>query len=86
MTRTNNMKHIFPSITYCNSMYEAVTGADALVIMTEWNEFKTLDLTRAHQLMRQPIIIDARNIFDPAKLLDAGFICDNIGTSYLCQN
>ena len=56
-----------------NDPYECATGADALALVTEWNEFKQLDLTRLREVMRQPIMVDGRNVFDPATIRAAGF-------------
>ena len=53
--------------------------ADAAVILTEWNEFRGLDLDRARGLMRQPLIVDLRNIFDPAQVAKAGFAYTSVG-------
>ena len=53
--------------------YECAAGADALALVTEWNEFKHLDLVRLRNLMRQPIIVDGRNVYDPATIRAAGF-------------
>lgn len=81
-----NMRQIFPNITYCNSLYEAVTDADAIIIMTEWDEFKQMDLARVSNLVRERVIVDARNIINPSILKQIGFVCDTIGQSYLCKN
>jgi UDPglucose 6-dehydrogenase len=80
---TKNMRVLFPDITYCTSLYEAVTGADAAIIMTEWDEFKCMDLVQVKSLMRQHYIIDARNILSPAQLQELGFIAESIGRSCL---
>jgi UDPglucose 6-dehydrogenase len=79
----NNMAQIFPTITYCPSIEDAVCDADAIIIMTEWNEFKQMDLEHISTLVKQRIIVDTRNILDPAKLNELGFAFDNIGRSYL---
>ena len=63
---------------WCQDAYHALEGADA-VILTEWNEFRGLDLGRARELMRQPLIIDLRNIFDPAQVARQGFAYTSIG-------
>jgi len=60
-------------VTFAQDSYDAVRGADALVIATEWNEFRMLDLTRVKRAMRQPVVIDTRNIYDPATMAKAGF-------------
>ena len=59
----NNMRKIFPTITYTESAYEALTGADACLLMTEWPEFKELDLAIMGQIMTSKILIDMRGIF-----------------------
>jgi UDPglucose 6-dehydrogenase len=60
-------------IVWCDSAYDAMNGADALVIVTEWNEFRSLDLDQVKKLLRQPIIVDLRNIYSPAEMAAAGF-------------
>jgi UDPglucose 6-dehydrogenase len=64
-------------MTYTPDAYEAIVGADALIIMTEWNEFRSLDLRRVLALMRRPILIDPRNVLDP-------IAADDIGFTYIC--
>lgn len=59
--------------------YEALKGADALVIVTEWNEFRRPDFDRMKSLMKQPIVFDGRNIYDPARIREKGFIYYSIG-------
>ena len=59
--------------------YDIMDGADALVIITEWNEFRALDLERVHDLLASPVIIDLRNIYRPAELAAAGFFYHSIG-------
>ena len=60
-------------ISYCDSAYEAASGCDALLIATEWNEFRNIDLERIKSLMKRPIIFDSRNIFEPEKMESLGF-------------
>jgi len=60
-------------VLFCKDPYEVAKNADCLVIVTEWNEFKELDLLRLKKIMRQPVIIDGRNIYDPRKLKEMGF-------------
>ena len=64
---------IIPSIKYCKNAYEAVKGADALVIVTEWNQFRNLDLDRIKKLLKKPYFFDLRNIYEPRKLKEKGF-------------
>lgn len=81
----NNMSQIFPDLTYCKSAYEAATGADAVIVMTDWDEIKQIDFARLKKVMRNVIIVDARNIVNPEILKRLGFACDAIGQSYLCK-
>lgn len=77
-----NCKKIFPNITYCQSSYDAANGADALVIVTEWNEFKLLNLERIKELMKRPIIFDGRNIYDKKRVKALGFEYYGIGRNW----
>jgi UDPglucose 6-dehydrogenase len=67
------------SITHCTRSYEAVEGADALLVVTEWNEFREPDFDRIKTAMRRPAIFDGRNIYDPAELRRRGFHYQGIG-------
>jgi len=69
----DNAKTLFPQVAYCKDPYEAAKGADALVIMTEWNEFRNLDLERIKGLLRKPFFFDLRNIYEPEKVKRLGF-------------
>jgi len=75
----NPMSKIFKAISYYDDVYNAINGADALVIMTEWNEFRALDLIRIKKLMKGNYILDTRNIMNMKELSDLGFIYDNVG-------
>jgi len=77
----NEMRKHFPQITYVSASEDAAKGADALLILTEWNEFRNLDLKYFKTLMNQPILIDTRNIYTPEKVLGLGFVYDCIGRS-----
>src|SRR6266567_9367034 len=70
---------LLPDVEYLKDAYQVASGADALVLVTEWNEFRQLDMARVRQLMRRPIIIDGRNIYDPALMRDLGFTYRGIG-------
>jgi len=74
-----NTKSVFPHITYGANAYEVATGADALVIVTEWNEFKNLNFERLSALMARPLILDGRNLYDPERLRRLGFEYHSIG-------
>ncbi len=70
-------KHL--DIHFVENAIEAITGADVILIITEWNEFRGLDLNRIRQLVRRPIIVDLRNIYSPADVAAAGFSYYSIG-------
>ncbi|HVA14426.1 MAG TPA: nucleotide sugar dehydrogenase, partial [Stellaceae bacterium] len=67
------------NVVFCVNAYEAMAGADALVIVTEWNEFRALDLSRVKSLLRTPTVIDLRNIYAPADMSAAGFYYVSVG-------
>ena len=77
---TENMKRLFPDIVYCSSPYDAVVAADACIVLTEWAEFKALDLEKIASLMHAKIVVDMRGILDCNRLKTLEFIYDTIGT------
>jgi UDPglucose 6-dehydrogenase len=70
-----------PELTLCSDAYQACRGAEALVIVTEWNQFRMLDLERVKSLLARPVIVDLRNIYDPAPMRAAGFEYVCVGRS-----
>jgi UDPglucose 6-dehydrogenase len=68
------------NVIYCDSVYDCADGADALVIVTEWEQFRALDLNRLRSLMARPIIVDLRNIYRPEEMRRLGFAYAGIGT------
>ncbi|MBQ2593525.1 MAG: UDP-glucose/GDP-mannose dehydrogenase family protein [Candidatus Riflebacteria bacterium] len=66
-------------IEYMNKQYSALEDADALVIVTEWNEFRRPDFDKIKSLLKQPVIMDGRNLFDPKKMAEMGFVYEGIG-------
>ncbi len=72
-------KVLLPEVEYRNSAYAVARGADAVVVVTEWNEFKQLDLVRLKRAMRRPVIVDGRNVYDPAEMRALGFVYRGIG-------
>jgi len=70
-------------VTLCRDAYEVAQGADALVVITEWNEFKHLSLTRLKEAMSQPIVVDGRNIYDVEQMKALGFIYRGVGRGYI---
>lgn len=79
----DNMKKHFPNIEYNTSWQMAVKGADAVVIMTEWHEFRGMDLTELKQLVKTPLILDTRNVLSIKDLVRLGFKFDNVGRKAL---
>jgi len=77
----DNTKKILPDLTYCQDEYETVQGSDALVIATEWNQFRNLDLLKIKKLLKSPILLDLRNLYEPAKIKSLGFIYEGVGRS-----
>ena len=67
------------NVTLCNNAYEAIEGADGVVILTEWNEFRALDLSRMKSLLKQPLMIDLRNIYRPSQMAASGFVYVSVG-------
>ncbi len=76
---TESMKKIFPGISYVSNPYDALQDADALVICTEWDEFRAADKQRIKSLMKQPFVFDGRNIWDPAEMKEFGFKYFSVG-------
>ena len=73
-------KTIFgPKVTYAETSYDALSGADALALVTEWNEFREPDYGRMKKLMKTPIVFDGRNIFNPETLRAQGFTYYSMG-------
>ena len=69
----NIQKKYTGKLTYCSNPYDVVKGVDALAILTEWNEFKQIDLDKVKKAMKTPLIFDGRNIYDPAVMKKLGF-------------
>jgi UDPglucose 6-dehydrogenase len=70
-------KKMLPKVVYCSDAYDTMKGADILVLLTEWNEFRNIDLKRTKELLKAPVIVDLRNVYSPADMKAAGF-------SYTC--
>jgi len=71
--------NVLKGVTFCKDIYEVARSSDALLILTEWKEFKDMNLSRVKKLLKNPLIIDGRNIFDPAKMHKLGFKYISIG-------
>ena len=77
-----NARRVLPDVTLCSDPYELAQGCDAIVVITEWNEFKHLDMARIKPLMRQPVLIDGRNIYDPEAVQELGFVYRGMGRGF----
>jgi UDPglucose 6-dehydrogenase len=81
-----NVRKLFPDVVYCATPYEAAEKADILLVVTEWDEFRDLDLARLRETMTHPIIVDGRNIFAPERVAAAGFEYYSVGRAVVRPN
>ncbi len=75
----NARQYLPDEVEYCTDSYEAAAGADALIIVTEWNQFRSLHMERIRSTLRNPTVIDLRNIYDPQRMKDQGFEYSSVG-------
>ncbi|MDC7226544.1 MAG: UDP-glucose/GDP-mannose dehydrogenase family protein [Spirochaetales bacterium] len=75
----DNFSKLFPDIMYCHTAYDAAKNADALLIVTEWNEYRGLELSKLKTIMKGDILLDTRNLLDPDDVKEAGFIYEGVG-------
>ena len=75
----DNAAEMLPEVTFCRTAYDVAKEADALLLVTEWNEFKQLNWEKIRGFMRQPIVVDGRNLYDPAELAARGLIYWGVG-------
>jgi UDPglucose 6-dehydrogenase len=76
----DNARDVLPdAVVFCDDAYDAATGADAVVIVTEWNQFRSLDLDRLREAMRDHVVVDLRNVYEPGKMRSRGFRYDSMG-------
>jgi UDPglucose 6-dehydrogenase len=85
MERAKEVLPVSGQMSYAADLYEAATGADAVLILTDWKEFAGIDLTRLNQAVRFPIVIDGRNLYKPRKMLDYGFTYLSVGRPAVYQ-
>ena len=67
------------NVKFCDGPYPALDGADAMVIITEWDQFRALDLERAKSLLKSNVVVDLRNIYSPADMVKKGFDYTSVG-------
>jgi UDPglucose 6-dehydrogenase len=79
-------RHMFVDVTFCENVYKTLQSADAMVVLTEWDEFRALDFTLIKSLLKNPILVDLRNIYDPSNMVASGFHYTSIGRSSVQRN
>ncbi|NTU47431.1 MAG: UDP-glucose 6-dehydrogenase, partial [Syntrophobacteraceae bacterium] len=75
----DEMAKVLPDIKYCANAYEAAEGADCVVLMTEWNEYRALDMLRLKALLKEPVFVDLRNVYRPQAMRQLGFQYFSVG-------
>jgi UDPglucose 6-dehydrogenase len=76
---TEQASKLYPTVEMCKDAYAVAEGADAVVLMTEWNQFRNLDLGRIRDALRRPVFVDGRNVYEPARMEALGFAYEGIG-------
>ena len=76
---TENAKTMFDHVVYCEDAYDCASGSDVLVLATEWNEFRALNFEKITKALRQPVLVDLRNIYDPQRMAALGFTYISVG-------
>ena len=74
-------RSLLPDVTFCDGPYACAQGADAVVIVTEWEQFRALDLDRLKAALAAPIVVDLRNIYQPEDMIGRGFVYESVGRS-----
>ena len=76
----DNAREMLPDeVQYCDDSYDAADGADAMIIVTEWNQFRSLDMERIRSSLKQPVVVDLRNLYDPKRMKAKGFQYSCVG-------
>jgi len=75
----DNTKKILPNLTYCQDEYDTAQNSHVLVVLTEWNQFRNIDLLKIKKLLKTPVLLDLRNLYEPEKVKNLGFIYEGIG-------
>ena len=79
-------ERMIPELALAKNAYDLAEGCDALILLTEWNEFKHLDLAKLRSLMRTPVFLDGRNVYEPQAMWEAGFQYYGVGRGYNSGN
>jgi UDPglucose 6-dehydrogenase len=77
-----NAKRLLKDVVFCDDPYQVAEEVDGLILVTDWNEFKQLDMSRVKSLMRQPVLLDGRNIYDWKRMAEMGFVYRGMGRGY----
>jgi UDPglucose 6-dehydrogenase len=77
-----NTSRLLPDLQLAQDPYDLAAGCDAVIVCTEWNEFKHLDMARIKEIMRQPFIVDGRNLYEPEEMKRLGFVYRGVGRGY----
>ena len=77
-----NVREELPGIELVDDPYKVADGADILVLMTEWNEFKQLDMQRVRNLLKEPLLVDGRNLYKPETMREMGFVYRGVGRGF----
>jgi UDPglucose 6-dehydrogenase len=78
-TGMEQAKSVLANVTFCNDAYACAEGASALVIVTEWEQFRALDFARLRKVMERPVLVDLRNIYSPEEVARHGFVYESVG-------
>jgi UDPglucose 6-dehydrogenase len=82
---TEQARHFLADVTYCSGPYDCVENADALVVVTEWEQFRALNLERVKELMACPVVVDLRNVYHPEDMRKFGFMYTCVGRAPTCE-
>jgi UDPglucose 6-dehydrogenase len=74
-------RNFLKDVKFCRNVYETARGSDCLAVITEWDEFKEIDFKKLKRLLKQPLVVDGRNIYDPVKMRKLGFRYIGVGRS-----
>jgi UDPglucose 6-dehydrogenase len=75
-------RSVLTGVDLCDDPYQMADGVDALILVTDWDEFRDLDLERLRRVMRTPVFVDGRNVFEPGAMRNAGFVYAGIGRGF----
>ncbi len=74
-----NTRKILPNLTYCQDEYDTARNSRALVILTEWNQFRNIDLSKIKKILKTPVLLDLKNLYELEEAKSLGFIYEGVG-------